>query len=849
VSSWSFDILRQGSWDWWAWTCLAVTALLVGYTVYTRAWLGPRGRLVGVLVGVAMIGTAVVLFLPGVRTPVTGLVWTVLLFWIASGVFYVNLIPQIGPRRTGVLLVMRCVALLLLVPMLFEPVLRYVSREAPQRPLVVLIDTSGSMSLPDAQNGPTRLQSVWQALQSQMPRLRERFVPTFYQFSTTTSELKTPASLGAFTPDGPATDLVGAVGNALSVTTRDDASVLLISDGIDNVSADVVDAVRLSRRPVHTVAVGSDQAQPTSVVNVAVASVDAPDDFSVGAKATFKINVQSSSLANRVVDVKLAEVSESTGPTPTPLAQVRLVLQPLPEGQNVELTYEPRSPGVKRVAVWIEPVAGERSLADNRQEVQGLALDPRIKVLYIEGRARPEYRELNRALARDPNIEISSLLRLQADRFIASGTAGGEPVKTMPRTTEEWKKFDVIVIGDVDVSFLSPLQQEQIQQRVSEGGGLLTLGGENAFGPGGYKGSAIEKALPVYAGERSAAQEKTAFIPQLTSDGAAHPALEGLIKWFGSDDAKPTETLPALRGNVVVSGAKEGASVLLVHAGRPGPDGRSQVILAVQRFGTGRSAAFTADTTYLWYLPLRGMGQDSPYNRFWGQLVRWLANADVKNRDRGAGVEGLLGKTVYRLGESVHVRAMVRDVKGDATRFAQTQLNLRKLDEPAPRLGAAPSTAPAQTQFPLTPSPTRNGLYDVQIPNLSPGEYEVTVDANKDGAKLGQSVVRFTVIPPADELLNVAANPKLLASMSDATRGFHYPLAQLPELVDALIRQDPTNLVRQRTVPLHNTLRLLLAGAGVQTDWGAKYDLPTQAFFVTSLLVGEWVLRRRWQLA
>ena len=61
-------------------------------------------------------------------------------------------------------------------------------------------------------------------------------------------------------------------------------------------------------------------------------------------------------------------------------------------------------------------------------------------------------------------------------------------------------------------------------------------------------------------------------------------------------------------------------------------------LLATQLYGQGRSAAFTLDTTYLWYLPLRGMGQDSPYNLLWGQLVRWLAGQDVRNRQRGAGM-------------------------------------------------------------------------------------------------------------------------------------------------------------------------------------------------------------------
>src|SRR5690606_6412519 len=117
----------------------------------------------------------------------------------------------------------------------------------------------------------------------------------------------------------------------------------------------------------------------------------------------------------------------------------------------------------------------------------------------------------------------------------------------------------------------------------------------------------------------------------------------------------------------------------------------------------GRTAVFTGDTTYQWYLPLRGMGQDSPYNRFWGQLVRWLAGADVKNRQRGAGLEALLSKSLYQLGESVQVRAMVRDERGDATRYAQVTATLQPVDGDG---NAEPR------QFPMTPSDGRTGMYD-----------------------------------------------------------------------------------------------------------------------------------------
>ena len=92
------------------------------------------------------------------------------------------------------------------------------------------------------------------------------------------------------------------------------------------------------------------------------------------------------------------------------------------------------------------------------------------------GRARPEYRDLKRALDRDANIEAASLLRIQQDRFAASGTVDGEKVTTLPAGSEAWRKFDVIILGDLDVSFLTKQQQTAIEQAVSDGSGLLMVG-------------------------------------------------------------------------------------------------------------------------------------------------------------------------------------------------------------------------------------------------------------------------------------------------------------------------------------------------------------------------------------
>ena len=502
----------------------------------------------------------------------------------------------------------------------------------------------------------------------------------------------------------------------------------------------------------------------------------------------------------------------------------------------MELPYKPTRVGVHKVAVWIDPIPGERSIIDNRQEFQALALDPRIKVLYIEGSVRPEYRSLYRALASDQNVEVATVLRIQQDRFTAGGQIDEAPFTHFPASQEEWKKFDVIILGDLDISFLSRAQQAAIEQACADGAGVMMIGGQKNFGPGNYQSTPIEKLLPVFTGDAHMPQETEAFVPRLTLEGDSHPSMEGLTDWFGVGDKPPKLELPKLTGNVVVAKPKSGATILLIHPGKTGPDKTAQIVLACQDYGKGRSMAFTADTTWRWFLPMAGSGQESPYKRFWGQIVRWLAGADVRNRQHGGGIEAMLNKSLYQLGENVRVRAMVRDPRGDATQYAAVNLVLTQS-------GKEPQ------QVPLRPVESRRGMYDVVLPSPSKGDWKVQVIASKDGKELGRQALKFTVIPPADEMFKLAANSTLMRAMASASGGFSYRLDQLPALLDDLIKADPAaTAARQETIPLVNALRAILVFFGQAPDWPRSWDLPMQGCLVVSLLALEWILRRWWRL-
>ncbi len=173
-------------------------------------------------------------------------------------------------------------------------------------------------------------------------------------------------------------------------------------------------------------------------------------------------------------------------------------------------------------------------------------------------------------------------------------------------------------------------QQTDLEQIVKDGAGLLMIGGQNSFAPGGWAKTLVAKVLPVNLAPVTPAQINTKFVPELTAAGKIHPIFAGIGDYFISPEGSSAATaqqVPALSGCVAIAGAKPGASILAVHPSEK-IDNAPALVLAVQQYGKGRSAAFVADTTWHWNLFLRGMKQNSPYNRFWGQMVRWLASQE-----------------------------------------------------------------------------------------------------------------------------------------------------------------------------------------------------------------------------
>ena len=190
----------------------------------------------------------------------------------------------------------------------------------------------------------------------------------------------------------------------------------------------------------------------------------------------------------------------------------------------------------------------------------------------------------------------------------------------MPTEPDDLGRYATVVISDVGAntfllgretfssSIVGPNRLTAIAQYVSDGGGLVMVGGYMSFSGIGAKArfgsSPLGPVLPVEMLSTDDRVERPEGVVPVVL--ASHPIVDGL----------PTEWPAVLGYNHVV--AKADAVVLATCDADP--------LLVVGGYGRGRTVAFTTDLAPHWAPP--GFIQWSSYGPLWSNILRW-AGADL----------------------------------------------------------------------------------------------------------------------------------------------------------------------------------------------------------------------------
>ena len=768
-----------------------------------------------------------------------GAAWlAILAFQLTTAVcvLYWSAYTYLGPARLGVLLALRILACLGLLLILFKPAI-LTSASPPGRlpALAILVDRSASMSTADEPSLPGRHAQALAMLRSQAGRIKRHFSPVWIPFAAKPGRADSLVELGNFLPTGPgseSTDIAAAIAAAADASSGGGklAGVILISDGVANTPGDLAKQAAKLEVPIYALAVGT-PGTGLAGANLQLLAADGPWQVSANIASQIIARVSITNMPKIPCQVALFE-----GDDAMPVATAEISTDEKNATVPVKLNWTPRvkpagdksatAPDVRKLRLKVSPLgqaAGETNLADNIAQLHVLVTNPKIRLLYIEGAIRPEYKYLRRELQADPNVQFVGLIRISPKKFWSQGSIDGRKFDRLPTSREDLAGFNVIIIGSLDSSFLTAEAQASLREFVVAGGGLLMIGGPGSFGPGGYGNSAIATALPVEIGPRSTGAKPGKFVPMLTAAGEVHPIFSGISGYFPGPPGRGAEQglakLPPLQSLARVRRAKPAATVLAVH-----PSARNEAgpltVLAVQQFGAGRSGAFMAGDTWLWYLPMRAMGSQSPYHRFWGQLVRWLGGAKSKNAQARSAALLRLEKSYCRLGRGVKISAFVQGVAGKPGSDAQVVCKIRpvKNSQPTASVTLLPATGPC--------------VYSARFSPSSPGDFVLELTARDAAGKLlGRDELPLKVFPRSKELEDVARNDVLLARLAKASAGQLVELAALPDVLDIVIARAGKT-ARPSARPTATRL----------------YNFPILFVLLVALLTVEWLLRRNWQM-
>jgi len=724
---------------------------------------------------------------------------------VLVGVFYRRAYGMLKGRQWRRLLLLRVVAIVVVILLLFKPVVSYHEEHFEKPAVIFLLDTSASMSITDDSSGISRFDQARTQLQQWCDQLKEDFRIHLIEFSERASPLEDVSQVANLAAKGPSTSLSGALLAASQRLPRKElGATFLLSDGIHNSARSPLEVASKLGMVVNTVGVGASLRNNLAYRDIQLTGVECPDRLMVNNKAKISGMVEGIGLAGRVIKVVLEDEGQQVG-------EVELTLDGSEGGQKVDFEFRPTTKGRHTYTVRCPAIPEEKIVENNQRSAVALVVEPGIRVLYIEGTLRGEYGAIvDRFLAKDPDLEFCALIQTRPNVFLRRSNMEGLELNSIPSDAETLAKFDVFILGDVDSSYFKPEQQKLMVDRVRAGAGLLMLGGYHSLGPGGYGGTPLGEALPVLLGSRDIGQVTDPFLPLLTPEGTRHPVFANIAGFFPTRAGPAKESgLPELDGCTKVEGLRPGATVLAVH-----PTEASQMpVLALQPLDKGRTAVFCGDTTRKWQQGPRALDQESPFLRYWGQMVRWLAGR-ATTVEAKASVTSNTDKGYYEPEEPVRITAVVRDEKGEGTAGAQV---LAKVKGPAAQ----------QEEVPLSVAAGPTGHYEGTLQPKTAGRYEIVVESRLGQLTLAADKLVIEVGRPNLEFEKLDMDEKMLSRIASDTGGRYRHLSVASSLIEQLDRTQ-----QQKKVYMERPLY-----------WpGIFWPL-----FVAVLTV-EWILRRRCQL-
>jgi uncharacterized membrane protein len=706
---------------------------------------------------------------------------------------------RVTTRRQVVLSAVRFLTLLLIVVFLMRPVARSSQNDPSAAVVAVLVDVSRSMAIEDA-DGLRRIDRARQLLASQiMPALAGRFRVELLAFGAGV----TSATAETLTASSPRSDLSSALQEAAErFRGQTVAGMVLLSDGGDTSAID--------RR-------GGDVGVPVFPIGVGTLTVGRD-------REVLSVTAAEAVLDDSRVDLAVSAVSHGHGVAPIELRllengrpiEVRRAI-PAGDGTPVREVFHVAANRDAPTVYTVEiPAAAGELVPENNSH--GVLVQPPSRprrILLVQGAPGFEHSFLQRAWSGDRGLQVDSVVRkgkneqggdtfyIQAAAARSASLASGYPAKR-----EDLFGYDTLVLANMEAATLGADQLEATRDFVGKrGGGLLVLGAQS-FVRNGLIDTPLEEALPLDLSDRgrgvlqaSAGSSRGANRVELTAAGEIHPIMQ--LTGDLDETRKRWEAVPALASVSPLGGPRPGANVLALTSG---PGGASRALVAVQRYGNGRSMVFTGEASWRWRMLLPAT--DRSYETFWRQAARWLALPATDP-------VSLTAPASASPGELVTWRISARGPGFDALPGATVDL---RVTSPGGRVETLPAAAD---------SSGGEGMFVATQRIDGPGIYRAVGDVHAGDRTTTTAAVSLLAGGADSEMTDPRLNVRVLERIAKASDGRMVQPGEMTALAEQLRAAVPAAVVAARRDLWHN-------------GWSFAV--------IVALLALEWMLRRRWGL-
>ncbi|MDB6172511.1 MAG: hypothetical protein JWL59_1822 [Chthoniobacteraceae bacterium] len=703
---------------------------------------------------------------------------TVVVYWRVGS--------SIDTRRNLVLLILRLLGVTLLLILLLQPSrAERVPPPVTNRVTLIGVDNSQSMAQSDVEQG-TRAQAA-RSILAEAAVVTASGEPVnsqlrLFKFSETASQVLNTAQLDT---SGGSTRIHTSITNILASLRGNEGAraLILLSDGHD---FELVNAAktgfnaRARQTPIYAVALG----KQGKVRDVSARIASYQPYCYVKQKARISSVLRLIGCELETVTVRLLREG-----TVVQTQQVRTG-----EGPEVAVNFDVTELAVGQYEYEVQavPLEGEIDRENNHALTFLNVIDQQIQVLFLEGAPFWDTTFFQRSLMRNDKMNVDSIVQYAQGKARIVRKRAGEKEMKIPATPEEWRRYDVIVLGRSVDKLLGVEGLHQLEDYVQNHAGTVIFSRGRAF-----EGDLAKNDLePVVWGDA------------VTEHVRLKPSREGLsVAPFRllSEQGTAMESAPELIAARAIAERKPLAATLATAEGAAG--GEPVAAMIQRRFGEGQVLSVSVDGLWRWAFNARIEGNNTLFDRFWDQMILWL----MAGRDFLPAQQFALRASSANipLGEKIAFRAVIRDSVG---KIANLPLTVSHDGGEVGRttLAGADPNSPDKLVGEFLPA--------------KPGRYEAAAQF-PDGSK---QKVRFIVFDENLEQTEVATDSTYLRRLCESSGGRLLEPSELGRLIKELGEES--------------------VEATPQTRLVSVWDAPSVFWLIGLFFGADWFLRRRWGL-